>query len=145
EAIGVLQKAVDLSPNEQLFVGTLANGYRYSGQHEKAVALYDRAISLCFKVLQVNPRNTDNLGYLALYHAKKGDNNRAAEYIRRARSINGNDVHLLYNEALIQAIAGKQPEALQTLREAFQKGNAPEEARNDPELKTLRANPEFDK
>ncbi len=145
EAIKVLQKAVELSPNDPLFVGTLANGYRYSGQPEKAAPLYDRAIALCFKALQVNPRNTDNLGYLALYHAKKGDNNRAIEYIRRARSINSSDIHLIYNQALTFAIAGKQAEALQSLREAFQKGNSPEEAKNDPELKALRSNPEFDK
>jgi serine/threonine protein kinase/Flp pilus assembly protein TadD len=145
EATNVLQKAVELSPNEQSFVGTLANSYRYSGQREKAVELYNSAIALCFKALQVNPRNTDNLGYLALYHAKKGDQNRAVEYIRRARSINRNDVHLIYDEALIHAIAGKQAEALQSLREALQKGNSPDEARNDPELKVLRTNPEFDK
>jgi tetratricopeptide (TPR) repeat protein len=145
EAINVLQKAVELSPNEQVFVGNLANGYRYSGQAEKAVALYDRAIALCFKEFQVNPRNAGNLGYLALYHARKGDQNRAVEYIRRARSINGNDNDLVYKEALVHAIAGKPAEALQSLREAFQKGYMPEEAKNDPELKLLRSSPEFDK
>src|SRR5207253_2631760 len=73
EAVNVLQKAVELSPNEQLFVGSLADGYRYSGQPTKALPLYDRAVALCFKAYQVNPRDAGNLGYLALYHAKKGD------------------------------------------------------------------------
>jgi tetratricopeptide (TPR) repeat protein/TolB-like protein/tRNA A-37 threonylcarbamoyl transferase component Bud32 len=145
EAINVLQRAVNLSPNEQLFVGTLANAYRYSGQTDKAAPLYDRAIALCFKAFQVNPRDAGNLGYLALYYARKGDYTRALEYIRRARSINGNDAQLIYNEALVHAIAGKQTDALHTLGEAFQKGYKPEEAKNDPELKALRTNPEFDK
>jgi tetratricopeptide (TPR) repeat protein len=145
EAINVLQKAMELAPNEQLVVGALANGYRYSGQKEKAMALYDRAIALCFKAFEVNPKDAGNLGFLALYHAKKGDQNRAVEYIHRARAINGNDVQLIYKEALIDAIAGKQAEALASLREAFQKGYAPEEAKDDPELKVLRASPEFDK
>jgi serine/threonine-protein kinase len=145
EAIKVLQKAVELAPNEQLFVGTLANGYRYSGQKEKAMLLYDRAIALCFKAFQVNPKDTGNLSYLALYHAKKGDQSRAVEYIRRARSINSNDSDLIYKEAVIHAIADNGPEALASLREAFQKGYTPEEAKDDPELKTLRVNPEFDK
>jgi Flp pilus assembly protein TadD len=145
EAIKVLQKAVDLSPNEQLFVGTLANAYRYSGQTDKATPLYDRAIALCFKAYQVNPRDAGNLGYLALYYARKGDYTRGLEYIRRALSINGNDPQLIYNEALVHAIAGKQTDALHSLGEAFQKGYKPEEAKNDPELKALRANPQFDK
>jgi Flp pilus assembly protein TadD, contains TPR repeats len=145
EAINMFQKAVELNPNEQLFVGNLADGYRYSGQPEKSVALYDRAIALCFKAFQVNPRNAANLGYLALYYAKKGDSNRAFEYIRRARAIKGNDNDLIYKQAVIQAIAGKRAEALLGLREAFQKGYAPSDARNDPELKALRTDPEFDK
>lgn len=145
EAIKVLKKAVDLSPNDQKFAGNLANAYRYSGQTEKAMEYYDRAISLCFKAFQVNPRDASNLGYLALYHAKKGDNPRALEYMRRARAINSTDNDLIYKEAVIYAIAGKQTEALQSLRDAFEKGYKPEEARNDPELKALRANPEFDK
>ena len=145
QAINAFEKAVELSPNEQLFVGNLADGYRYSGQREKSLAYYDRAIALCFKAYTVNPRDAGNLGYLGLYHAKKGDASRAAEYIRRARSINGNDRDLIYKEAVIHFIAGKQAEGLQSLREAFQKGYPPDEARNDPELKALRTSPEFDK
>jgi tetratricopeptide (TPR) repeat protein len=145
EAIDVLQKAVELAPNEQLFVGTLANGYTYAGQKEKAAPLYDRAIALCFKAFQVNPNNAGNLGYLALYYAKKGDLNRAAEYIRRARSINANDSDVIYKGAVIDAIAGKQAEALRSLREAFQKGHSLDVAKNDPELQALRTSPEFDK
>jgi adenylate cyclase len=145
EAVNALLKAVELSPNDQLIVGGLANAYRYSGQSDKALPLYDRAIALCFKAFQVNPRDSGNLGHLALYYAKKGDQNRALEYIRRARSINGNDNDLIYKEAVIHAIAGKQPDALESLREAFQKGYTPEQARNDPELKALRASPQFDK
>src|SRR5262249_49109758 len=119
--------------------------YLYSGQKEKAAALYDRAIALCFKAYQVNPRDAANLGYLALYYARKSDDARAIDYIRRARSINGNDSDLIYKEAIIHTIAGKQVEAIQSLREAFQKGYTPEEAKNDPDLRALRAIPEFNR
>jgi serine/threonine-protein kinase len=145
EAIDVLQKSVDLAPNEQLFVGTLANGYALSGQKEKAASFYDRAIALCFKAYQVNPNDAGNLGYMALYHAKKGDLTRAAEYIRRARSLNANDSDVIYKEAIIHLIAGKQAEALSSLRQAFQKGHSLDVAKNDPELQALRKSPEFDK
>ena len=144
-AISVLQKAVDLAPNDPVFVGNLADGYRYSGQTDKANPLYDRAIALCFKVFQVNPKDTRNLGYLALFHAKKGESTRALEYIHRARAINANDNDLAYKEAVIRAIGGDQAQALISLREAFGKGYTPGEAGADPDLKPLHSNPEFDK
>jgi hypothetical protein len=52
---------------------------------------------------------------------------------------------LIYNEAVIQALAKHPEEALKALREAFQKGISPEEARNDPELTSLENRPEFDR
>ena len=57
----------------------------------------------------------------------------------------GGMAYLIYKEAVIHFIAGKQAEGMQSLRDAFQKGYPPDEARNDPELKELRTNPEFDK
>jgi tetratricopeptide (TPR) repeat protein len=145
EAIKMFEKAVAMEPNEQLWVGNLADAYRYSGQKDKALSAYDRAIALAYKTFQVNPRNANVLGSLALYYAKKEDPKRALEFIRRARSIDANDNSLIYKQATINALAGKQAEALSGLREAFQKGYAPEEAKNDPELKALSANPEFGK
>jgi hypothetical protein len=53
---------------------------------------------------------------------------------------------LVYDEAEVQALANRPDAALKALREAFQKGYSPEEARNDPELKMLAlGSPEFDK
>ena len=44
---------------------------------------------------------------------------------------------MIYNEAVVQALANQPEEALKALREAFKKGYSPAEARNDPELKVL--------
>ena len=85
------------------------------------------------------------MGSLALYFAKKGDSTQALQFIRRARSIDPTSNQLIYDEAEIQALANRPEEAIKSLREAFQKGYSPEEARNDPELKSLEGRPEFDK
>ena len=65
--------------------------------------------------------------------------------IRRARSIDGNNLYFIHTQGVVQAIGGHQEEALiiKTLRDAFQKGYPPDDAENDPELKDLRARPEF--
>jgi len=92
----------------------------------------------------VNPHNASTMGGLALYYAKKGDSTQALQFIRRARSIDPNSNQLIYNEAVIQALANHPDEAIKALREAFQKGYSPEEARNDPELKSLEGHPAFE-
>ena len=85
------------------------------------------------------------MGGIALYYAKKGDSTQALQFIRRARSVDPNSNQLIYNEAVIQALANHPEEALKALREAFQKGYSPEEARGDPELMILGRRPEFDR
>jgi DNA invertase Pin-like site-specific DNA recombinase len=49
----------------------------------------------------------------------------------------------IYDEAQISTLANQPEAALKALREAFQKGYPPEEARSDPELKSLEGRPEF--
>ena len=55
------------------------------GQRDKAMAAYDTAIKLALKAYQVNSRDASTLGGLAVYYAKKGDLNRAQDFIAKAR------------------------------------------------------------
>jgi len=145
DAVSMFQKAVDLSPNDALAVGNLADSYRWSGDKDKAKAMYERAIALALKALRVNPQDAGTLGNLAFFYAKNGDSKKGLDFIRRARSIDANDNDLMYKEAVVDTIAGQQTEALASLRAALQKGYPVQLAKNDPELKTLAANPELDK
>ena len=45
--------------------------------------------------------------------------------------------------AIVHAIPNRPEEALKDLRQAFQKGYSPEEARREPEFKSLQSRPEF--
>jgi serine/threonine-protein kinase len=144
DAVKMFEKAVELNPNEEIAVGNLADAYRWSGQLEKARATYDRAIALAYKELQVNPKKAGTVGSLALYYAKKGDGKQALQFIRRARLMNPAEVNLVYIEAVVQALAGQPEGALKSLREAFERGYPPGEARNDPELNSLHTRTEFE-
>ncbi|HKW97150.1 MAG TPA: protein kinase [Bryobacteraceae bacterium] len=143
DAATMFEKAVELEPNDHLTVCNLADAYRQAGQRDKAMAAYDRAIKLAYDAYLVNPRKADTLGSLALYNAKKGDLKKARDFIARARSINKDDTELMYNEALIEALGGQPAEALQSLKQAFEKGYPPEEAQRDPELAKLRTTPGY--
>ena len=143
EAVKAAERAVELSPNQEIAIGNLADAYRWSGQKDKADATYDKAIAVAFKELEVNPKDSNTMGSLALYYAKKGDYVRGMEFIQRARAIDKKDVGLIYIQATVEDLAGRQSDALRTLREALSKGYPVTEPQEDPEFGNLKNQPEF--
>jgi tetratricopeptide (TPR) repeat protein len=83
------------------------------------------------------------MGDLGLLYAKKGDAANALQYTQQARSINSDDLQLIYSEAQVKTLIGKPEEALKSLRLALEKGYSAQEAWNDPELQKLQALPQF--
>jgi serine/threonine-protein kinase len=143
KAAATFEKAASMMASDGDIRLNLADAYRWSGQTAKAAAAYDEAISLAYKSIEVNPRDTDALGNLAVCYAKKGDTRRALGFISRARAIDPSDNSLIYEEATVHALAGRRTEALASLAQALRSGYSLQEARNDPELKSLREMPEF--
>jgi eukaryotic-like serine/threonine-protein kinase len=143
DSVKMFEKAVEINPKDEQLTGNLADAYRWSGHMPQAVSTYEKAIALAYQELQVNPRAAGTVGDLALYYAKKGDAENGERYIKQARAMDSSDVQLIYSEAQVYAVAGKQDRALKALREAFQKGFSPEEAQKDPELAKLKSLPEF--
>ena len=139
------QKAVELSPRDEELMGDLADAYRAAGQKEQSNTAYDKAIQLAFQQLQVNPKLASVTSHLALYYAKKGDAAHALTYIKQARSLDAEDLQLLYYEVEVESLAGHQQDAITALRQAFKRGYSPEEAMSDPELGSLKSLPEFTK
>ena len=143
DSVKMYEKATQMTPNDEALFGNLGDAYRWSGHSEQAGIAYDKAISLAFQQLQVNPRAADVMGDLALYYAKKGDAHNALQYISQARAIDANDNYLMYSEALVRTMVGKPEDALKPLRLALDKGYPAQEAWNDPELHKLQALPQF--
>jgi eukaryotic-like serine/threonine-protein kinase len=137
------EKAVEMTPNNEEFLGNLGDAYRWSGHSEQASTAYAKAISLAFQELQVNPRSATIMGDLGLLYAKKGDATNATQYTNQARAISPDDVQLMYSEAEVKTLIGKPEDALKSLRLALEKGYGAQEAWNDPELQKLQALPQF--
>jgi serine/threonine protein kinase/tetratricopeptide (TPR) repeat protein/TolB-like protein len=143
ESVPMFEKAVAMNPNDEWFTGNLADGYRWNGQKEKSLATYQKAIALAYKELQVNPQEASVMGRLAGYYGKKDDRAQALEWITRARSLDPNSVQLISQAAIVHTLASRPEEALADLREAFQRGYSTEEARREPEFRSLQSRPEF--
>ncbi len=142
EAVPMFEQAVKLDPASETNLGNLADAYRWAGKTQQANATYENAIQAGFKALAVNSRDAARMGRMAQYYAKKGDTKHAFEFIRRARVIDAKDSSLVYAEAVIDWLAGKQ-DAAQKLEEALKAGYPLQAVQNDPELAKLQALPQF--
>ncbi|HVA72693.1 MAG TPA: tetratricopeptide repeat protein [Candidatus Limnocylindrales bacterium] len=143
QAADMYKKAVELNPNDALTTVNLADAYRWSGQVDKAKTTYQKAISLGYKELETNPQDAASMAQIALSYAKIGNAQQAQAFIRRARGIDKNNVEYMYDEAEVNALLGRQDDALKALRAAFEKHYPAEYAAGDPELENLQKNPEF--
>ncbi len=143
QATKMYEKAVELTPNDEVMLGNLGDSYRWSGHSDQAVIAYGKAISLAFQELQVDPRSASIKGDLGLLYAKKGDATNALQYTNQALAIKPDDLQLIYNEVQVKTLIGKPEEALGPLKLALQKGWPAQEAWNDPELQKLQALPQF--
>jgi serine/threonine-protein kinase len=145
KAISTYEKAVQLVPNSDMFVGNLAEAYDLAGQKDRALNTFEQAISLAYKGLQVNPRDAITKGRLALWYGKKGDVKQSLKFIAEARNIDPNDLDLIYYQAQALALSGDKANAIETLRTAFKKGQPPAIAQAEPGLQDLQQDPAFQK
>ena len=91
----MFEKAVELEPQTYLYRGNLADAYRWTpGEKDRAKPTYAQAIALVQRDLEVNPRDTDALGYLALYEAKSGELEKARQPIGQALALAPKDVNV---------------------------------------------------
>jgi serine/threonine protein kinase/Flp pilus assembly protein TadD len=143
EAVQAGELAVKLDPGVEWAMGNLADAYRWSGRSEKANATYDRAIMLSYKELATNPKDAALLGRLALYYEKDGKQEEAFRFMTKARELDGERPEILFNQSILESLAGNQSAALRHLREAVEQGYEIAQIDHEPELQSLRKLPEY--
>ncbi|MGH9735269.1 MAG: protein kinase domain-containing protein [Candidatus Acidiferrales bacterium] len=142
-AVPMFEKAVALNPKDADVILNLADAYAGAGQPDKARATYQHAITSGFKELQTNPQDAGVMVDIGLSYAKTDNAAQALKFIRQARSIDKTNVDYIYAEAQVHAILKQVPEALKSLREAFEKHYPAEFAAGDDDLKNLNGNSQF--
>jgi serine/threonine-protein kinase len=136
-AAEVFQKAIRLDPGSEPLMGNLADAYRWSGQKEHAMATYFQAVILGAQELNLNPRDADTRGRMAMYYAKMGDFESARSSIASARGLDPENACLQYFQAVISTLASDVKNAQEQLRSAIRRGYSSALAANDPELRPL--------
>jgi serine/threonine-protein kinase len=138
------EQAVKLDDKNYEMWGNLADAYYWTpGRRGEAAAAYQTAINLGNQELRLNPNNPELLGYVALYHAMRGERKPALEQLEASLRLQPKSPDLLLNAGIAYQQLGETNRALTALEKAVALGVTPEVLRDTPTFDTLRNNPRF--
>ena len=142
EGLSLLEKAVDMEPYSEAYVGSLAHGYRWIGADAQARLAYEKATQLALQ----DTRNSDSgrlLADLGLYNGALGRAELSDRYFQRARAQNPSDLDILYKEAVAASLLSVPGRALELLKRVCERGCPMVLAENNIDFAGLRKMPEF--
>jgi tetratricopeptide (TPR) repeat protein/TolB-like protein len=144
EAAAAYEKAIDLNERDWIIWGNLADA-RYWGLTKRAHAMeaYRKALMLGKQELQLNPRNTRLLGFMAYYHAMLDEKEAARNCMKQAIVEDPQGPELLFNLAQTCYQLGDTDQALAWLKKGMAAGLSKETIQNTPLFDHLRNSQEF--
>jgi adenylate cyclase len=143
EAIEPFECAAATRPEDYQALCFLGAAYTGLGQKAKAAAAYARSIEVAKQQLSVNPGDVRALYMGAVAWARIGRRKEAFAWAKKALALDSEDSAVLYNVACLYGVLHRTEDALNCLRKVVRSGWRKEWIRNDPDLTSLRDNPEF--
>ena len=144
EAIAAYESAVDLDPRGDVLHRNLGDAYLRVGRDKDAIAQYSQAAELLKEHLTINRDDAERLGRLAICQAKLGRNQDALSAIERAITLEPRNTTLMYQNAVVYALAGDLERAIKHLTTALSHGYSSSSAERDPDLEMLKDQTEYD-
>ncbi len=142
EAAQMYQKGLTLDDRDSLIWGNLGDALYWSaGRRTEAAAAYRKAISRSASKLQVNPRDTTLLAFVATYNAMVGHKSAALSNLQHALDLAPKDAEVRFRAALVYNQLGDTEQTLSSLEKAIAAGYPPSAIRDTPDLDHLRDNP----
>src|ERR1022692_636230 len=144
EAITAQEKAVQMDEGNWEMWGNLADALYWSrDRRADADGKYKRAIVIATSKVQVNPRDTRALAYLANYSAMIGDRRAAMDYIQRVLAIAPADGEVLFRAAVVYNHFNQTEQTLNYLKKAADVGYSRVIIKDSPDFADLQQNPRF--
>jgi tetratricopeptide (TPR) repeat protein len=143
-AAAKFEEAVKLDEKNYVMWGNLADAYYWTpGRHSEAAAAYEKAIALGEQNLRVNPRDAQLLGYLAEYHAMRGERKPALSNLDASLRLQPKSPDMLLNAGIVYQQLGDTNSALDALEHAVSLGLSRESLLDTPNFDALNGNPRF--
>ena len=145
DAVRAYGEAARLEPASGTIRRSLGDTRAKAGDAPGARADWRSAIDLSRAALKVNPRDPRQLKNVAICLAKLGERQEALRAAEAALDAGPASADTCYGAAVVRALTGDAPGALALLEKAFALGASTSLARDDDDLASLRARPEFRK
>ncbi len=137
-AVDYQLKAIELRPADHRPWGRLAESYRGQQDSSNELQAYKQAIKLAEAELKVNPRDTETVGLLGLYHAHGGDPKAAARYRDKMLELEPGNSTWWYFASLISLTLKDTDSAFNCLDKGIELGLDTRFISDDPDLKALK-------
>jgi serine/threonine protein kinase/tetratricopeptide (TPR) repeat protein len=142
-AIAAYNEAIALDPRDDVLYRNLGDAYLRVHKQQDAQAQYEIAVRLLRERLNVNPDDAQRLGDLAICYAKLRNEREALVNIERADTLEAHNTSVMYAKAVVYALTGHPESAIEYLGRALASGYSKSEAQRDPDLESLRNQPEY--
>ncbi len=144
ESAANFEEAVKIDQRNYVFWGNLGDAYYWApGRRSEAATAYGNAIALGEEDLRLNPRDAQLLGYLAAYHAMRGERKPALDNLDASLRLQPNSPDLILNAGVVYQQLGDTNRALNALERAVSLGVSPEMLRDTPNFDALSHDPRF--
>ena len=135
-----------LDEKDYVLWGNLGDAYYWTpGRRAEATAAYEKAIALAERNLQLNPHDAQLFGYLAEYHAMRGERKPALTNLQASLRLQPKSPDMLLNAGIVYQQLGETNRALDALERAVSLGLSPELLRDTTNFDSLKGNPRFTK
>ncbi len=134
-----IRMSLKLDDTDPLNWGNLGDAlYWTPGHRQEAMPAYQKAMTLLRSKLEINPRDAEALGYLAMYCAMTGDKDGATTNLQRALAVAPKSPDVLFNAAFVYNHFGDSERALQWLKKALDAGYSKSQVEANPNFDQLR-------
>jgi eukaryotic-like serine/threonine-protein kinase len=143
DAIAAYRQAITLQPKEAVTHRNLADSLRLNGDDDEAQREYGAAIALAEESLAVNATATRMRSLVAYCHARLGRLDRARTLIAAVVKAAPEDSDAAYKQAIIEALAGRNADAVKYLQRALSLGYSRSVMESDRDLDQIRSLPAY--
>jgi serine/threonine-protein kinase len=141
EAAATTEKALALNDRDYQVWNNLVLSYGWLKQPEKVTAAREKMRPLVEEAARLKPQDGGIQATLAVLYAQTQQRTKATDRMRTALALSPNDSSVLAEVAETYELLGQRKEAVATFHDALKKGYSWDQAKADPDLQSLLADP----
>jgi serine/threonine protein kinase/tetratricopeptide (TPR) repeat protein len=144
DAVAAYTHAVQLNQNDCVILGNLADAQYFTpGQRELSAKSYMKAIELAKRQLDIDGKDADTLGRLAVYNAMLGRRKEAKDLLSAALAIKRESPDMWWRASVVYSQEGDAAQTLLSLQSALAAGFSSVYITSAPYFDNLRSDPRY--